>query len=241
VFNTLPNFYHDHHDDTKMISSRRLSVRNPCSIASENDREPNAKDNDTKTNDQYKQCHEAVAQGQSDSTQPLLDVDELEVVSKSLDTSTILEIFAEFWDSTTDGETSVDETLFSSLHKLCLDCETDVDGHLDMPALANSNETVSPSTKNNQSSCRCQETTTTTKTIELKGIGNVSSSMQAIHRHNPWSTEEDDQLRQAIKSVGGPPYPWKTISSQYFDGLRTVAMCKSRWLKVSHIQFTVQS
>jgi Myb-like DNA-binding domain len=48
-----------------------------------------------------------------------------------------------------------------------------------------------------------------------------------------WSLSEDDLLKDAIQLEGGPPYPWKYISQQYFGSARTATMCKSRWNKVS--------
>ncbi|CAJ1949558.1 unnamed protein product [Cylindrotheca closterium] len=46
-----------------------------------------------------------------------------------------------------------------------------------------------------------------------------------------WQPEEDDVLKFAVETEGGPPINWKRIAHTYMNNTRTALQCKSRWTK----------
>ena len=47
-----------------------------------------------------------------------------------------------------------------------------------------------------------------------------------------WTPEEDEILKQAVKSEEGHTISWTLISKKYFDGKRNMNQCKGRWAKL---------
>ncbi|CAJ1949546.1 unnamed protein product [Cylindrotheca closterium] len=63
------------------------------------------------------------------------------------------------------------------------------------------------------------------------GVYHSNADNNSSRKFQRWSPEEDDILKTAVETEGGPPINWKRIASKYFSNVRSALQCKSRWTK----------
>ncbi|KAL3944522.1 MAG: hypothetical protein SGBAC_001390 [Bacillariaceae sp.] len=67
--------------------------------------------------------------------------------------------------------------------------------------------------------------------FNVLGARHSNADNSSNRKFQRWSPEEDDVLKNAVETEGGPPINWKRIASKYFSNVRTALQCKSRWTK----------